>query len=493
MPLENITRHPESAVMLDEIRKIRQCVKGSPFVKAERETYLPHPSALDSTSPQAKIRYSQYIDGAEFDEIPGQTIKSLLGKLDPQQAQVKLPKRLDYLQQDVDGDGVSMRSAIAQAVENVLQVNWQVLVAEYQGLSDLPLTELSKSDERQLNPRATVKQYPRENVIYWHYERINGKMQLSYIMLLEIGRKFDPYKMLSNIIESYLILALDEEGNYYQQKIVKSEGGMVVGERSPVTVKKQPLKWLPVQIVADKPLPAGSLPQELGYLAPICDLTLNRYQVSAEYKEAMRMLPPTTNFYGLSENDWEQFKTINQREYVATGSTAVNVFPGDARGEVLSANLSLEGYERYFEANEAKIRALGGSFPTKMTGDRTATEANIDSAEQTSRLVSIADCAEDAWRRVVLYCGVLEGLYPQDRVEDYLDEVVIELNKDFGSAKISPQEVQQILAAVMQGVIPRDEAIRMMAQGGWTVSDAETLIAAADAGGGMSLGLQGNT
>ena len=491
MPLDNITRHPESTAMLGEIEKVRQCVKGSPFVKAERENLLPHPSVLDSKSPAAQIRYSQYIDGAEFDEIPGQTLKSLLGKLDPQSAQIELPTSLDYLQQDADGDGVSIRSAIAQSIENVLQTNWHVLVADYQGLSDVPLVELSKSEARELNPRATIKQYPRENAIYWHYERIGGKMQLSYIMLLEIGLKFDPYKMLSNAIESYLILALDEEGNYYQQKIVKSEAGMIIGDRSPVTINKQPMKWLPVQIIADKPLPAGSLPQELGYLAPICDLTLYRYRVSAEYKEAMRMLPPTTNFYGLSENDWEQFKVINGREYVATGSTAVNVFPGDARGEILAANLSLEGYERYFQDNEAKIRALGGSFPTKMTGDRTATEANIDSAEQTSRLISIADCAEDAWRRVVLYCGVFTGLYPQDKVEDYLDQVKIELNKDFGSAKISPQEVQQILAAVMQGVIPRDEAIRMMAQGGWTVNDAETLIAAADAGGGMSLGLTG--
>jgi hypothetical protein len=215
--------------------------------------------------------------------------------------------------------------------------------------------------------------------------------------------------------------------------------------------------------------------------------------MSADYKEMMRFMPPTTNIYGVGTNEWETFKEVNGRDYVATGSGAVNIFAGDAKVEIVSPDDKSGGYERYMEANEAKIRALGGSFPTKMTGDRTATEANIDSAEQTSRLISIADCAEDAWRRVVLYCGVFTGIYPQDRVEDYLDEVVIELNKDFGSAKISPQEVQQILAAVMQGVIPRDEAIRMMAQGGWTVSDAETLIAAADAGGGMSLGLQGNT
>lgn len=479
--LENITKHPEAALMENEISKIRVCVKGSPFVKAKREKLLPHPSSLDSTSKQAKIRYQQYIDGAEFDEIPGQTLKSLVGKLNPNAADVTLPDRLSYLEEDADGDGLSLRSAMSESIANALAAKWHVLVSDYRGLSDLPLTELSMADAAQLSPRATIKQYPRENVIYWHFERINGKMQLSYIMLLEIGLKFDPYKMLSNKIESYLILALDEDGNYYQQKIVKSEGGMAIGERSYVTVKNQPLKWLPVQILSDEPFQAGSMPLELGYLAPICDLSLNRYQVSAEYKEAMRMLPPTTNFYGIDENAWGQFKAVNGRDYVATGAGAVNVFAAESRGEILAANISLEGYERYFKDNEAKIRALGGSFPTKATADKTATEANIDSAEQTSRLITLANCVEEAFERAILYCGMFEGLWSQDGIEQN-GQVVISLTKDFSATKLTPQEVQQVLAAQMQGTIDREEAIKILSQGGWTVSTAEGLLTRADGG-----------
>ena len=260
MPLETISRHPESADMLPEIVKIRDCVKGAAFVKAKGQLYLPHPSALDTTSAEAVLRYNQYKANAQFQGIPKQTLRTWVGKIDPEKTQVELPERIDYLQGDVDGDGLKLKNAISQTLANILAVKWHVLVADYQGLSDVDLKSLSRADLAAISPRATVKQYTRENVIYWHFDRVNGKMQLAYIMLLETGLEFDTSKLKNDVIESYLILALDENGEYYQQKIVRSTGGLQEGERSQVEVGGEPLKWLPVSIVLDEPQQAGTMP-----------------------------------------------------------------------------------------------------------------------------------------------------------------------------------------------------------------------------------------
>lgn len=480
--LSTITKHPEFTLMQPEVTKIRDCVRGAFFVKAKTTDYLPHPSSLDTTSKSANMRYQQYIAGAEFDEIPSQTLKSLVGKMELETAEIEAPERLSYLLEDADGDGMSIDAMMSQSAQNVLAVKWHVLVADYQGLSDLPVEGISIADLKALNPRATIKQYARESVVYWHFERINGKMQLSYICFYEQGLKFDQYAMSLEKVNSYLILGLDENGDYYQQKLVSGvDGGFQQGERSYVKVAGAPLKWLPVQIVCDEALQAGSLPKEMGYLSGIVDLTLARYQVSAEYKEAMRMLPPTTNFYGLGSLDWEQFKEVNGRDYVATGAGAVNIFSGDSRGELLSANVSLEGYERYFKDNEAKLRALGAVFPADLSGNRTATEVQTCSQEQSSRLVSLANQLENAFTRILQYCGMFEGLWSQDMVEQN-DQVTIMLKKDFSQSRITAQDVQQIRENYLSGLIDRQEAVDQLAQGGWTVSTAEDLLNRSDGG-----------
>ena len=486
--LSTITRHPESALMLSEVVKIRDCVKGSPFVKAKGLVYLPHPSALDTTSPEALLRYDQYKSHAKFQGIPAQTLKTWTGKVDASKTMVELPERIAYLENDVDGDGLSIYDGISQTLANVLSVKWHVLVDDYQGLSDVDLKSLSRADLAAIKPRATVKQYTRENVIYWHFDRVNGKMQLAYIMLLETGLEFNDSNLTNHVVESYLILALDENGEYYQQKIVRSTDGLLEGERSPMLVGNEPLKWLPVRVVIDEPMQAGAMPMELGYLAPICDLTLQNYVISADKMETLNAGKPTLNYYGVDEMAWEQFKAVNGRDYVAVG-LAVNLWSKDVQAEYVSAQNDITGYTSTMQENNDEMRALGASFPTDSTVDKTATEAEIDSAEQVSRLTVAAQCVEDAWRFMALCCGMFEGLWSQDAIEQNLDSIVIDMNKEFSKREMSPQKAQQVLAAIAQGVISQAEGLKIFVKGGWTVSEYEELIARQDSGEDTGLSL----
>jgi hypothetical protein len=494
MPLETISRHPESAEMLPEIVKIRDCVKGAAFVKAKGQLYLPHPSALDTSSTEALLRYNQYKSNAQFQGIPKQTLRTWIGKIDPEKTQVELPERIDYLQGDIDGDGLKLKNAISQTLANILAVKWHILVADYQGLTVENQNDVSIADIKKAKPRAVIKQYTRENVFNWYFQRVNNVMQLSYILLREELESFDPDSMMRTKYNSYLALALDEEGNYYQQRFDDYSDGraLKVGERNYAMVGGSPLKWLPVSIVIDEPQQAGTMPMELGYLSPIVDLTLHNHVISADKMETLNAGKPTLNYYGVDENAWETFKTVNNRSYVATG-LAVNLWSKEVTAEYVSAQNDITGYTETMRSNDDEMRSLGASFPTDSTVDKTATEVDTDSAEQSARLTVAAQCVEDAWRFMLLCCGMFEGLWQQDGVEQNADQVVITLNKEFSKREMPPQKAQQVLAAIAQGVLSRDEGLKIFVNGGWTVTEYDELVAEMDSGGGMTLNLQGNT
>jgi hypothetical protein len=494
MPLETISRHPESATMLPEIVKIRDCVKGAAFVKAKGQLYLPHPSALDTTSPEAVLRYNQYKANAQFQGIPKQTLRTWVGKIDPEKTQVELPERIDYLQGDVDGDGLKLKNAISQTLANILAVKWHVLVADYQGLTVENQNNVSATDIKKAKLRAVIKQYTRENVFNWHFERINNVMQLSYILLREELESFDPDSMMRTKYNSYLALALDEKGEYYQQRFDDYSDGraLQVGGRHYAKVAKAPLKWLPVSIVLDEPQQAGVMTMELGYLSPIVDLTLHNYVISADKMETLNAGKPTLNYYGVDTNAWDQFKIVNERSYVAVG-LAVNLWSKEVTAEYVSAQNDITGYTETMRANDDEMRSLGASFPTDSTVDKTATEVDADSAEQAARLTVAAQCVEDAWRFMLLCCGMFEGLWAQENIESNLDQVVLTMNKEFSKREMSPQKAQQILAAVSSGVITKNQGLKSWVKGGYAPDDYETMVAEMDAGGGMTLGLTGNT
>ena len=73
-----IQPHPQYTETASEVKKVRDCISGSPAIKRNGKTYLKHYSQVDTTSPEASEKYAEFLDGAEFDEIPSQTEKTLL-------------------------------------------------------------------------------------------------------------------------------------------------------------------------------------------------------------------------------------------------------------------------------------------------------------------------------------------------------------------------------------------------------------------------------
>ena len=449
-----------------DVEKVRDCVEGSAKVKRKTYNYLPHPSQVDQTSDEAKHRYAEYIEGAEFDDQPKDTLQTLMGKMRIQESTISLPERVGYLETNADGDGMSLAASIEYAASNIIQVKYQVVIADFQGLSGVDLETVSIADAEELAARATLKHYTRENVINWHFARKNGKMQLTWICLLEKGSEFNIETRKAEEVKSYLILALDENGDYYQQKIVDGGAATGEGERNYQTVGGSPLKFIPLEIITDTEMPSGEMPKGEGFLARICNVALAKYRKSAQKDEFERALSPTLMTKGWQRGDEETFKELNQgRTYIATGGNQVNNLPEGVEYDVLSVEGAVEPFQWSLEYADKKIISMGGTAKQEQA-NMTATEADINASEQNARLTSIADNLEGAFKRLVNYCLMFEGDIIVDTVMN-TDAIEIDLPRDFATPKLSVEEVKSYMEMVMMGVMGNDEFDAVLKKGGW--------------------------
>jgi len=478
--------HTDYSDTIKAVEQVRDCVEGSPRIKKKTTTYLPHPSQVDTTSTRAINRYDTYLLGAEFDSDTDDTRRELLGKMRISDTESDFPSKIEYLQDNIDNDGTTLNSAIECAVNNVLQVKFQVLVADYQGLSGVDLESISISDAKQLNPRAVVKQYSRENLVNWDFTRVNGAMKLSFMALLERGTNFNQDSYKPEEVLSYLILALDEDGEYYQQKIVYGgDGTGTPGERDYMTVGGSRLNFIPAEIVCDEELPVGALPRQLGYLYGISEKVLARYRVSADYKEAQKALLPTTYTKGWRTGDDDLFEQLNERKHIESGPYSVNALPNNVEVSVESTQAEMDDFHWYFDSSKKQVSEMGGKSGAQAS-NMTATEADIVASAQNALLNTIADNAEESFNRICAFCAMFEGLVSPDDVNNY-EDIIIEMPRDFSTPKLTVEEVKALFEAYQMGVRTRDQVVRAMANGGWDSQSAEETLAELENDGGVML------
>lgn len=477
--LEAIQSNPQYDLAKKPLQKIRLALQGSPFVKQAGRNYLDYPAEVENGDQAlSRARYNKYLEGAEFDDFVEQTQRTMTGKLSLGSVNVELDATLDRLESDIDGDGTTIQGAMQEVSNNVLAAKYHIGLADYQGLSELAADEVSIGELEDLDPRATIKFYTRESLVDWDFERINGRMQVTYMMLEEIESRLDKVSLQRDTIQSYLILALDDDGNYYQEKLtqVEGDGGYIRSdERNYPVIDGQPLDFIPVYFFSDEKLPSGSLPLRLGYLSALSDIAYSKYSVSADYKEAMRQLPPTTYIKGMNPADWMTFKEINGRDYVATGAGAVNVLTGDDSDvQVIGAETALDFYTKYFEDSDEKVRAQGGVFNTDSQTEKTAEEARINNAEQNAVLVGMAHSIKSGFERLIAYCALFEGLTSLEEVNQY--NVKIDVNTEFGKVKLTPDEVTTIIQLYREMIFDEEEIARRLKDGGWLISDVDDLL-----------------
>lgn len=472
-----ITFHKDYSDTIEYVEMVRDCIEGEPAIKRKGSVYLKHPNHFDKTSTEQDKRYQLYIDGAEFDGNCQTTEQDMLGLMTGGEANIDLPEKISYLEQNADGDGMPLMGVVEMCYKNSLEVKFHVLLAEYSGLADVDIDQVTMADVKRLKPRASIREYNRESLVDWAFQRIDGKMQISMLLLRECGTRYKPGSLVKEDFTSYLMLALDENGDYFQRRYNHENSTFTPGNDHYPSVGGKNLKWIPAEIIADEETPAGrGVPRGLGLLYKICAKDLYSYRVSADYKEALRLMQPTVFGSGWKEGDDELFEKLNGRKYVAFGAGVYNAMPDGVENEVISLATKDEAFLSYFEQNTKKSRALGATTGDDDKPQQTATEAGINNRKSMAAMSMIVRNTEAGIRRIVSYCAMYEGLWDQDAVEENLDQIVISLPMEFAKQSMTEQEVSAVVNVRNSGLSSKAESMRKLEAGGFYVEDIETIL-----------------
>lgn len=441
------TKFIELAKYDDELCAVRIAVEGSAAVKHEREKLLPNPATVIHTEGERKDlqdkRYERYLRNAEFDAYTSQTQGVMLGKLDLQAANIEVPSGLEYLLEDSDGDGLSFANGLlGSGVKNVTEAKWHIVVADYQGLVELDVEDVSIADAEvaKKNARVKFKQYPRESLIQHNTSTVNGVRQVDFLKFREFGYTFNKETGTREAVTSYLTLALDEDGNYYQQKYTEGVNGVQSSTSERNEIKG--FNFIPFWVFSDEELQCGDFPQELGYLGRIAEVCYQRYQLSADFKEALE--PPTT-YVGVEELNMDEFENINKRRVIAKGEE--NVIPGKINVQTDDKSMPLQSFFDKFAETKQTLKDYGAYVP-ESGGDETATKARINAAQQTAVLLPLAANLIEGTKALFAYAGVFEGLWGVDGVEAAKEQITVAINTEFETNSLTGMEFQQYAMAI---------------------------------------------
>lgn len=455
------------------MKLMRDTVTGEPALKApcNRELYLPSPSCDDKNSEEFKLRYNRYVKCAEYDNIPSSTLEALQGALNHQPNNYDgIPTQMDYIIQDADGDGLSLDELIKIAQAELLQMKFGGMLAEYSDLSSLGVgdEQLTVQQVRDLGLRSSIKFYPRDSILSWDFKRVNGVKQLSWVLLREIETQQDAETYISEEVKSYLILALDGEGHYYQKRYVEGESQSWSEAFYPESPQGM-FDFIPFEFAIQGDYPKGILPDSLGYLLSIATKSLARYNVNAQMKEALWFSgAPVSWSSGWTDLAFKTYQEMTGKDHISAGAGSHVPLPDGASYGVMDWQAESSAFFTYLDRNAKEIKALGGAFDVEYEGaEQTATASIIDAAERMSVLSSLQSGLEKSFKRVIEYCAIYEGVDA---------DVELKLNREFMGVKMTSQERKEVRDDYLAGVITHEEALNQLEKGGILTKTAEELL-----------------
>lgn len=464
--------HPQYQKTMLSAKLVRDSVEGEVSVKApENQTiYLP-PDCENMTKDQRSV-YNMKLRKAEYDSIPANTLGTLLGAIQRQPHDFSsIPQQLSYMEDDVDGDGMNITEFSSLMVSELLQMRYCGLLAEHSDLASagLAVDSVTVAQARAANLRASVKLYARESIINWDFKTVNGVKQLSFVVLKETESVAITDSLETELVDSYLLLSIDEEGYYYQMKYTEELNGFGGwSERVYPTKTSGLFDYIPFEFCIMGDYQKGKLPLDCGYLFPICSKTISRYQQSAEHKLAMwYSAAPITFSTGWDSQAIAVYTEATGLSHVQCGPGAHVPLPDGANMGIINWASESSAFEVYFKRNAKEIEALGGVFDTDEQDESTATAKAINAAEKKNALSSVVDSVESCLNKVIMYCGEFRGITSQPEIK---------LNREFTVTKITPQERASILSEWQTGLITELEALTQLERGGVLTQKAEDML-----------------
>lgn len=419
-------KRPELVAVMPEYEIIRDAIGGSTKVKAAKTKYLPRPNPAD-TSPANTARYTAYLIRAVFYGVTGRTMRGLSGQVFMRDPVLEVPDTMQPVVDDTNGEGVSL----VQLAKKV--TNWVIPYGRSGLFVDYPETGgvVTKAELEEKGIRPTITGYEPWAIINWRTRKRGAVSVLNMVVLEEsYVEKDDGFEV--KLATQWRVLNLSDDDKYSVQiwRKAAARNFSLLKTYTPHDAEGNPFKDIPFCFV-------GSENNDSDVDAPplfdLADLNLAHYRNSADHEENLYVSGQATPVLtGLNESWADKYF----KEGVGLGSRAAIPLPVGGDAKLIQAT-EISGISTEMEHKERQMVALGAKLVEQKTVQRTATEAGLEEAGESSILSSIANNVSLAFVWALGWAAMFIGV-PET-------EIKFSANSDFDISKMTPAERAQTI------------------------------------------------
>lgn len=412
------TTHPEYDRHLPEWQVIDEALAGEVAIKANAKN-LPKPSGMveaERISADNAYLYKSYTQRAQYEEWVKDSLRSMMGLVSRLEPEIKLPRGLEYMRDNVTEDGFGLRQLFLRVVR--------------QAISYGRVPMLTNIDD---SARAYISIYRTDNAINWKVGKLGGRNDLTLAVFRE-SRQRDMSDEFSHEVDVvYRVLAL-RDGVCYT-KVEDGNGNLLEGERPLGSVDSsgrlvRPLGYLPV-------IYCGSTDNSPGVdevpLLSMARAALKSYQLSADYFAALH--------HTSHPQPWVAGLDSNTDIRVTGPSAAWNLGDNGKCGYLEFHGAGIEAVRQaMLDQKNAALEAGAKVMDVGVeSGEARKARQNDQHATLHSIVVTAAEAIEQSLRFAAEWLG-----YPEDGVRFTVDP-------QFESRDVNPQVVAQLQQAVLSG------------------------------------------
>lgn len=428
--------HPDYKWMKPDWDLIRDSIAGERRVKERGPLYLP---PLDS---DMGTSYESYKQRAIYVAMVARTVSGLIGTI------FRRPCKVDNVEKellkDVTLDGLDFNLFAKQLAGEICSVGRVgVLVDMNEG-------------------RPYLTQYLAENILSWRTRVVNGREELTYVLLREILNETpvldgqfiqaDPRYGSQNLRERFRVLILDQ--GVYKQRVYDQVdqngnpafvGPTAYNEIIPSRNGK-PFDFIPMKIIGPlSPTPDVQKPPVLD----IANLNMAHYRTSAQLEHGRYFTAMPVYYVPVSNPD-------EQGEYFI-GAPCVWEVPADTKPGILEYfGTGLSALALSLTEKEEHIAQLGGRI-MGIRPQATSESDNIFALKQANEMSILLNITES------MSAGLTELIvWWLDWQRKPIKDVRVTLNQDFKALQIGARELRAVALLYQQGILPIQEVHRIL-------------------------------
>jgi hypothetical protein len=432
---------------------VKRCVAGPREVRKYDE-YLPMPDPLN-LSHENRARYEQLKRRAMFLNVTGRTRTGLMGAVFRKTAEVELPAAIDYLLENISGDGASLEQLCKEATGECLDTGRGGFLVDYPKVQ-MPEGQTSLTVAQAAKARAYVHFYPAETIVNWREDVIDGVKRLTLVVLHEKINEPTEDGFEFTAKDQYRALMLIG-GRYIQR--VYSEDKLDGEESEPKDKTGKTFDHIPFHFFGAQNNDASI---DKAPLEDLAEVNILHYGNSATVEESGFISSQPTLFITTD---------IQPDEFVKLNPNGMHI--GSRRGH----NLGKSGTATMLQANETQLARelmkdkeeqmlmIGARIVQQGGGAETAEAVRIRYSSDNSVLGTIAGNVSEAVRL---------ALFDAQRfMMDAVDEAgtVFWLNQEFFDQVMDAQAILAQVQLWQQGIIAKKDLRTNLRQAGVIESD----------------------